>query len=330
MGRIVNGEYCTEGGRGMACLVREVIQVPPQPRARVGMAPARLSRSPRGMVLEHERGMDMMVRWSARRNSVMRRGMISFIHSEGRNWSRGVFIRDISANAMRVTRVHFRGVGISGCANVDVESSTMVWDLHEANLQESFELLGQLGRWRGPLTFVALSTAAALLLGFGPAAGTMGLGVSGLGGASVSLTTTMLINALSSALTTFIHQHYLAMVQAICPSEGTTARRPCTEAGAARFWESNGYSFRDILRQSLISGVGSGITSGVIRTPQGSQGFEAFLAHVVGRTGNAFFGVIQNLLEYATRNPGQIPTEQQIRAELLQSLIRDLSLRLLG
>lgn len=327
MGQIRDGAFYTEGGRPMSYLIRESFQVPPQPVARLERSSARLTRGPatgggdpRGSLgLVRRREVERMARFSVRESSTLRPRMISFLHEEGSRRHRGYFIRDISDRALHVTRVRLDNVGGPGPVSMSAESQVRSWGAYEASLQESFELLGQLGRWRVPLTIVAVSAAAALLLGFGPAATVTGLGVSEIGGAAVSLTTRMLMDAIASALGTFIQQNYAAM-----------EREARTETGAARFWESRRYSFTDVLRQALISGVGSGITSGIIRTPDGSRGFEAFLAHVVGRVGNAFAGVLQNLFEIATRDPGRMPTEEQIRAEVLQSLRRDLSMRIIN
>jgi len=242
----------------------------------------------------------------------LRPGMISFLHDEGRGGYRAVFKNSIFHDRMMDTRLHLSGAPTN--FQVRAEGGETTWGVQEVNVQESLESLGQLSSWQGPMTLVALGTGAAMIVGFGPAAGVVGLGAPP---ASSTLSMTILNSALSNALVTFIHQNYQQMFAA-------------RESGqVAHYWQANGSSFREILRATLISGATNAVTGGLFRTPEGSVGFDAFLRHILGRVGNAFASVLQTVITERTA-PDPPPSPATIRTRIGTDLIINLTYRMLG
>ncbi|MCP4622597.1 MAG: hypothetical protein GY850_03590 [bacterium] len=162
---------------------------------------------------------------------------------------------------------------------------------------------------------VAVVTGIAIGAGFGPLAGAFG--VAAEGGATVAV----IVSGIAGAVSTFIHQNFEAM---------KTAVRDDPENGAAHYYRANSTDFGNILTNSLISGTFSAGTTGLIPGPSGISSFRDLIGVLVNRIGNAFAGIVQNIVSHMLTDHPRPLTEQQIRTQLRESYIRDLVIRCLG
>ena len=311
MGEFRGDEYHTHEGRLMGCIIREIVQVETVPRARVSNRGASASRPGQPVQRDYELN-ETLVHWRLQRSAVLRPGMISFIHSEGGHSYRAKFIQSISHDSMRIVPLQLSGSPGNIQVSAD-QSAATTWNAQEVNSQESLESLGQLGVWQGPMVLVAVTTGAAVIVGFGPGAAVVGLGAPA---ATSTLTMSILQSAIANALSSFVWANFPALVQA------------SREGNVGRFWQSNSYSFGDTLRQGLISGATNAVTAGLFHTPSGTVGFDAFLRHILGRVGNALASVLQSLIGEAT-NPSR-PSEETIRSRIMSDFIVNITYRMLG
>lgn len=162
---------------------------------------------------------------------------------------------------------------------------------------------------------VAIVTGIAIGAGFGPLAGAFGLAAEG--GATVAV----IVSGVAGAVSTFIHQNFEAM---------KTAVREDPENGAAHYYRSHTTDFRRILTASLISGTFSAGTTGLIPGPSGVSSFRDVVGVLVNRVGNAFAGIVQNIVGYMLADNPRTLSEQEIRRQLRENYIRDLVIRCFG
>jgi hypothetical protein len=256
--------------------------------------------------------------WEQRRDTALRPGDIAIMRTE-RAAYHGYLIREL-----RGENVHLHHVTLldpTGRCQAMVNWQTTMTP------SEFASDVYRVHRLRGLALAESLSIAVAVVAGvgvgagFGPLAGFFGLQAAGGAGTSV------LVGGVAGALSTFIHQNFLAMQEAV---------RRDQRHGAAHYWLANTTNFTEILTNTLISGVYGGTTALIPGPRDGVSSTRALATLLVNRLGNHLANVMQAAVTevWVPAMGGQVPSIAQIRKAVAHycqtGLTRDVLVRALG